>query len=89
MSSNQLHKLRVLHLYRNLLREGAKFSDYNFRHYALRRTRTGFRENKSISNKEDIERLMEFGRTQLQVVHRQAVISNLYPGVKSVMTFKK
>jgi LYR motif-containing protein 4 len=33
----------VLKLYRALLRHSRRFSDYNFREYALRRTREDFR----------------------------------------------
>ena len=36
-------------VYRSLLRHGKKLQDYNLRSYAIRRTKTGFRNGKSLS----------------------------------------
>jgi hypothetical protein len=43
--------------------------DYNFRSYALRRVRTGFRENKSLQGTE-LNAQYQFGVEQLKVVER-------------------
>ncbi|KAL4623442.1 LYR motif-containing protein 4-like [Arapaima gigas] len=41
-------RYQVLSLYRMLLKESKKFPSYNFRMYALRRVRDGFRANHSL-----------------------------------------
>lgn len=54
--------------YRQLLRQGAQFSSYNFREYAMRRTRDAFRENKAVENPQQIQELLQQGLSQLQVL---------------------
>ncbi|ODV92659.1 hypothetical protein CANCADRAFT_22931 [Tortispora caseinolytica NRRL Y-17796] len=65
-------------LYRNILRYGKKFQDYNFRSYIVRRTRDGFREHQHETDSGKIQALMEDGYKQLEVVKRQSVISEMY-----------
>ncbi|XP_031568641.1 LYR motif-containing protein 4-like [Actinia tenebrosa] len=76
---------RVLKLYRQLLREGQKFSDYNYREYALRRTRDGFKSNKDIINTEDIGQLIEKAQMNLEIVKRQATLNAMYKHQKLVV----
>ncbi|CAN0380105.1 unnamed protein product [Ascophyllum nodosum] len=74
----------VLGLYRDLRRQGARLMDYNYRDYALRRARKGFEMARAFSP-EEAEAAFEKGKQQLEVVRRQAIISQLYPHKASVM----
>ncbi|ETK93476.1 hypothetical protein, variant [Phytophthora nicotianae] len=77
----------VLRLYREMLRNAAKFETYNFRAYATRRVREDFRKNKALkTGSSEQEKALEFAREQANVLYRQVVVSKLYPPhVKSVM----
>lgn len=68
----------VIKLYRALLRHGSKFADYNFREYALRRTKDGFRAAKFEDNPEVVKKLYYEGLSSLAVVKRQAIISQMF-----------
>ena len=68
-------------LYRSLLRQGRKFDDYNIRSYAERTIKTQFRE----SSREAVEKRMEFGQKQLDLLNRQSTLSAFYPSGDSVM----
>lgn len=65
-------------LYKSLLREGKKFSNYNFRMYALRRVRDNFKENISESNPQKISEFVAFGKKNLETLKRQVIVENLY-----------
>lgn len=71
-------------LYRSLLREAKQVSDYNYRSYAVRRTKAGFDMNRSLQGEEAMKAISH-GEKQLHVLHRQRVIGGLYPSGKSVM----
>ncbi|KAG7380491.1 hypothetical protein PHYPSEUDO_007153 [Phytophthora pseudosyringae] len=77
----------VLQLYRVMLRNAAKFETYNFRAYATRRVKEDFRKNKALAaGSPEQERALEFARQQADVIHRQMLVSKLYPPhIKSVM----
>ncbi|EAQ89914.1 hypothetical protein CHGG_06533 [Chaetomium globosum CBS 148.51] len=51
-----------------LLRQGNQFSAYNFREYALRRTRDAFRENRSVEDPRKVQELVQKGLKELQVL---------------------
>lgn len=65
-------------LYKALLRHGSKFSDYNFREYAIRRTRDAFRANMSETDREVVNKLYYDGLNNLAVVKRQTAISQMF-----------
>nr|CCA15749.1 nucleoside diphosphate kinase B putative [Albugo laibachii Nc14] len=69
---------QVLRLYRAMLRDAATFQEYNFRAYAKRRVREEFRKNKTLSAEEQKKAIL-FGKQQAEVLHRQSVISRMYP----------
>ena len=75
-----------LSLFRQLMRNAVKFTDYNFRMYAQRRIRAGFVETRAITSKEEAAGQYRYGQTQLELVRRQALISSLYPETPSVLT---
>ncbi|KAH6855210.1 hypothetical protein B0I37DRAFT_364208 [Chaetomium sp. MPI-CAGE-AT-0009] len=76
---------KVLSLYRQLLRQGSQFSAYNFREYALRRTRDAFRENRSVEDPRRVQELMQKGLKELQVLKRQTVVSQFYQSNRLVV----
>lgn len=75
----------ALSLYRNLLRQGSKLASYNFREYALRRTRDAFRENQSVAEPRDVQNLLQRGHKELNVLKRQATISQMYAAERIVV----
>eukprot|EP01103_Thecamoeba_quadrilineata_P008658 TRINITY_DN18398_c0_g1_i1.p1 TRINITY_DN18398_c0_g1~~TRINITY_DN18398_c0_g1_i1.p1 ORF type:complete len:107 (+),score=10.20 TRINITY_DN18398_c0_g1_i1:1-321(+) len=76
---------RAVLLYRQLLKEGQKWQEYNFREYTCRRVREEFRKNRSITDPQKTEELLQFGRSNLELIHRQRVISNFFPPEKLVI----
>ena len=74
-----------LRLYRSLLQGGKQFKDYNLRAYCLRRCRLGFEQARNETDPVAIQALQQTGREQLKVIQRQATISNMYAGERSVM----
>ncbi|KAK9491050.1 complex 1 protein-domain-containing protein [Lipomyces doorenjongii] len=75
----------VLSLYRSLLRTSRKFEAYNFREYAVRRTRDGFRIHKDETDPRMIEILLKQGEEQLALLQRQTAISQMYKFDKVVV----
>ncbi|XP_035679676.1 LYR motif-containing protein 4-like [Branchiostoma floridae] len=75
----------VLSLYKKILRESKNFSGYNFRMYAVRRTRDGFRANKDETDPVKIQDLIQQAEESLQVIKRQVVIGQLYSTEKLVI----
>ncbi|XP_073392560.1 uncharacterized protein [Physcomitrium patens] len=73
-------------LYKALMREARKFSNYNVREYVKRRTVVGFRDHGAASDSEAAAAAYILGKDQLELAKRQAIVYNLYsPGVKSIM----
>ncbi|KAG8464164.1 hypothetical protein KFE25_003227 [Diacronema lutheri] len=78
-------RTQVLALFKKLMRASRSFTHYNFREYALRRVRLGFREKAGVSDPAQIAELVGEGSKQLEVVRKQALISQLYPQARHVM----
>ncbi|KAJ4605010.1 hypothetical protein HRR85_008138 [Exophiala dermatitidis] len=70
--------INVRSLYRSLLRTSNQFANYNFRMYALRRTRDAFHEHQHEQDTRRIQELVQKGLKELQVLKRQTVISQMY-----------
>ena len=62
----------------------SSLQDYNYREYALRRARTGFRANAGLSGEECMQAFL-LGTKELEVLQRQVVLSRLYSPQISVM----
>jgi len=77
MASNQLRS-SVLSVYKNLLRCGEKFADFNYRMYAKRRIRDSFHENKTLTDSKQIQEKIKFAKDNLKVIERQVIVGNLY-----------
>ncbi|KAI8388909.1 uncharacterized protein BYT42DRAFT_491154 [Radiomyces spectabilis] len=71
-------RTQVLSLYREFLRYGNQFSSYNFRDYAIRRSRDAFRSQINETNPEKITECIQKAKKELEMVRRQATISSLY-----------
>ena len=54
--------------YRSLLRQGNQFAAYNFREYAKRRTRDGFRQHQDEKEERRIQELVQEGLKTLQML---------------------
>lgn len=68
----------VRKLYKALLRHSARFSDYNFREYSLRRTRDAFREHVGEVDPQAVNKLYYNGLNNLAIVKRQTAISQMF-----------
>mmetsp|Transcript_13491 Transcript_13491/g.13691 ORF Transcript_13491/g.13691 Transcript_13491/m.13691 type:complete len:82 (-) Transcript_13491:311-556(-) len=73
-----------LRLFRSLLREAKQVNDYNFRSYAVRRVKSGFRLNQTLQ-RGDIESTLDQGFSQLALLKRQRTLGNMFPTARSVM----
>ncbi|CAG9809945.1 unnamed protein product [Chironomus riparius] len=85
MSATHQSRRLVLSLYKDLLREGSKFSAYNFRMYALRRTRDAFKENKSITDGTLLQKSILEAKENLEIIRRQVIIGHLYQADKLII----
>lgn len=61
-----------------MLRWSAKFQDYNYKQYCLRRVREGFRANRNASG-EELTAVLGKAREQAALIERQASVSSLFP----------
>ncbi|KAL3892965.1 MAG: hypothetical protein SGPRY_014607, partial [Prymnesium sp.] len=75
----------AISLYRQLLRAGGEFSNYNFRQYALRVAREDFRKGAAVTEPRAAQKLYESGLEQLAMLRRQATMSRLFPLKKHAM----
>ena len=79
---------RTLRLYKQLLREGSKFADYNFREYTLRKIKDTFRQNMNETDACKIKDLIKSAEENLEVIKRQVAIGNMYSHNKIVVEGK-
>ncbi|XP_055644132.1 LYR motif-containing protein 4 [Toxorhynchites rutilus septentrionalis] len=79
------HRMKVLSLYKEMLRESQKFNSYNYRMYALRRIRDAFRTNKSLVDSSQIQSEMDYALKNLDIIKRQAMIGHMFRADKLVI----
>ena len=73
-------------LLRSLLREGARYPDYNIAAYILRKARADFREGASLAaGSAAAAAALAEGQAALELVRRQSVIAGFYRADASVM----
>ena len=70
--------LKVLSLYKRMLRESAKFNDNNYRKYAIRRVRDGFKEGAKETETATIDKNIFYAKNSLEIIKRQSTIGNLF-----------
>lgn len=82
-------KDKILKLYKALLKESSNFPAYNYRMYFLRRTRDKFQAYKNIANQEQVCQLYNEGVTELEVLKRQVLVSQLFKPDKLIIETQK
>ena len=65
-------RLRVLHLYRSLLKVGRRMPTKNRQQFIYERTRQGFRDHIREHDPKRIDFLLRLGETQLETAEHQA-----------------
>ena len=70
--------LKVLSLYKRLLRESAKFSDNNYRSYAIRKVRYGFKQGAKETEPAKIDETISYAKNSMEIIKRQSIIGNLF-----------
>ncbi|CAL8313582.1 unnamed protein product [Gadus morhua 'NCC'] len=78
-------RTQVIALYRMLIKESSKFPSYNFRNYALRRIKDGFRENKHVDNPKSMDRLLTRARESLALIKRQVSVGQMYSSQRTIV----
>ncbi|KAA0719160.1 LYR motif-containing protein 4 [Triplophysa tibetana] len=78
-------RAQVISLYRMLMKESTKFPSYNYRTYAIRRVKEGFRENLNVSSPKTLDMLINQARENLAVIKRQVSIGQLYSAQKTIV----
>ena len=68
----------VLSLYKVMLRESEKFADFNYRSYALRRIKDGFRANSKLTEEALIDAKIQHAKENLSIIKRQSAIGQLF-----------
>ena len=58
----------VLSLYKVMLRESEKFADFNYRGYALRRIKDGFRANSKLTEEALIDAKIQHAKDKRRVI---------------------
>lgn len=76
---------KIIQLYKNLLREGKKFKSYNYREYAVRRTRDAFKEHKNEQDPKKIASLLKSAEENLDIVRRQVLVGEMYGDGKLII----
>jgi LYR motif-containing protein 4 len=76
---------KVLESYRNLLKAGKRFPDYNFSQYVIRSTQSKFRRYRNLSDITSIEAYLAEANKSLQVVQRQTVIRSMFAQGEQIM----
>ena len=68
----------VLSLYKTMLRESQKFTDLNYRSWALRRVRDGFRANSKLAEQSSVESQIQYAKQNLIIMKRQTTVGQLF-----------
>ena len=69
---------KVLSLYKQMLRESEKFIDINYRSYAIRRVRDGFKHGSKETEQLRINKNIFNAKHNLEVIKRQSTVSHLF-----------
>ncbi|BFZ13440.1 hypothetical protein BsWGS_16479 [Bradybaena similaris] len=75
----------ILSLYKQMLKESKQITEYNFRLYFLRRIKDAFKENKNVADTAQIQALIGRAEENLDILKRQAMISQMYGSGKLVI----
>ena len=72
-------------LYKSMLRESEKFADFNYRSYAIRRIRDGFKANLTLTEQLTINNKIDIAKQNLQLIQRQVTLGQLF-GSKELLS---
>lgn len=65
-------------LFKSLISECSKIPDFNFRNYFIRRVTDAFYVGQDLKDQSEIQKSLEKSKISLEMIQRQAVISQLY-----------
>ena len=68
----------VLSLYKLMVRESFKFVDFNYRNYALRRVKHGFRQCAKETDQVKVDEQIRYAKENLEIIKRQTRIGHLF-----------
>lgn len=80
--------MTALRLYRQFLKEGKKFSSYNFREYVGRKTRFAFEQNRNVTDRKLLDELFYQAQQDLALIRRQTTINNMYKSESLIIESK-
>ncbi|XP_055327199.1 LYR motif-containing protein 4B-like [Paramacrobiotus metropolitanus] len=75
----------ALALYKQLIRASNGFSNYNYRCYAIRRVQEEFKRSLHEKDPRKISQMFSKAQTNLEIIKRQATLSQLYPSNRLVI----
>lgn len=78
------NKIRILALYKDLLRESSRFNSYYYKNYFTRKTKAQFRKHIN-ADEETSNQLMKKSEEMLAMLKRQTMITNVYGESKLVI----
>lgn len=61
-----------------MLRESEKFVDLNYRSYAMRRVKDGFRSNARLVEESKIKETVSNAKENLEIIKRQTTVGQLF-----------
>ncbi|VDI13667.1 Hypothetical predicted protein [Mytilus galloprovincialis] len=79
---------KALALYKQILQESKKFTSYNYRNYAIRKTRDEFRQNKEVTDPQKLKDLFKKAKDNLEIVQRQVLVGQMYDGGRLVFNLE-
>ena len=80
-----MNKVKILGLYRTMLRAANSFENYNFRVYATEKIRKTFRQHKHEEDVTKVNELVHLAEDNLEVIRRQTTIGKLYVDTKVML----
>ena len=69
---------KILSLYKTMLRESQKFVDKNYRSYAIRRVRDGFKDGAKETDESKVQANIIKAKDNLVIIKRQTTIGNMF-----------
>ncbi|XP_036936045.1 LYR motif-containing protein 4 [Acanthopagrus latus] len=78
-------QLKVISIFRDLLRESNRYPSHFYWTYALRRVRDAFRANRTVDDPKTVARLMAEGQQTLALIQRQVAIGKMFETQKTVV----
>lgn len=76
--------MRILRLYKELLKESAKFESYYYRNYFTRKTKSQFRKH-IVADEQTSNDLIKKSEEMLAMLKRQTMITNAFQDSKLVI----